>query len=498
MKSRAKCNPISLLLAFVCAISFLAGPMAPAASAANRASYMALDEAINQVRDNMLQRTQDFTIYVNCPYDLSVKGASHDILVVPAVSEERATTIFAGDYLKRAYDGWSGTIYCDGNNCYRVEFHMKYKTTYEQEQAFAKCLNDVVNSLNLWEKSDYLKYFGIYEYICNHVEYDYDTYEADYSSADCTAYTAYSALMKGRAVCSGYSHLFYAMCKTMGLPVRIVSGQADGLNGWGDHAWNLVQLNGVWYQLDCTWDAGDRPEDWRYFIKGEYTFPKHVLDPSFTNQSFTSNYPLSVESYYPTDAEWLPVCRFRDVSQMDYYYSAVWNLSRSGVLNGTGTYTFQPDVGMNRAMFVTCLYRLVGSPQLPNAVVIMPDVATDSYYSNAAAWAASYGIVSGYQDGLFHGENALTQEQVAAMLFRYASENGYYVGYDRDYQPVSLVLDKTSDYAKYPMLWAMANGIIPEWLAEPGRGVSRGEVAYYLQNFVGSLVTYTEIVPMSP
>ena len=154
--------------------------------------------------------------------------------------------------------------------------------------------------LELEEKSEYERVSAIYDYITSHVIYDTEAYQAHLAGNDSDydmAYTAYSALINGRAVCQGYATLFYAMCRYAGLEVLMVDGIALGQDGWGDHAWNMVRVDGYWYQADPTWDADPSFMGYRYFLKGTDTFKKHRLNLDYTQDAFISTHVMPVNSY---------------------------------------------------------------------------------------------------------------------------------------------------------------------------------------------------------
>lgn len=88
-----------------------------------------------------------------------------------------------------------------------------------------------------------------------------------YSDAGPESRAACGALLRHTAVCGGYAEAFALLMEHAGIPVRIVTGIAQLPGGKAEpHAWNLVQLSGSWYHLDCTWDdAGDVPQH-AYFL----------------------------------------------------------------------------------------------------------------------------------------------------------------------------------------------------------------------------------------
>ncbi|MBR4777738.1 MAG: hypothetical protein IK007_09030 [Lachnospiraceae bacterium] len=80
---------------------------------------------------------------------------------------------------------------------------------------------------------------------------------------------AYSALCKGRSSCTGYAFAFYAIMRELGVPVTIEIG--------GNHAWNTVQYEGKWYNIDVTWDdPGVQEISYTYFMKCNKDFPGHA------------------------------------------------------------------------------------------------------------------------------------------------------------------------------------------------------------------------------
>ncbi len=109
---------------------------------------------------------------------------------------------------------------------------------------------------------------------------------------------------------------------------------------------------------------------------------------------------------------------FADVSESDWFYEAVTDAYERGLMSGTGGTAFDPHGATTRSMIVTTLHRLAGLPaaSMPN---LFDDVAAERWYTDAVVWATENNIVSGYGDGKFGGEDAITREQVAAILQRF-------------------------------------------------------------------------------
>jgi len=154
---------------------------------------------------------------------------------------------------------------------------------------------------------------------------------------------------------------------------------------------------------------------------------------------------------------------------------------------GTSTTTFSPDMTTTRAMIVTILYRMENEPAATAST--FPDVAAGQWYSNAVAWAAANGIVSGYDNGNFGPEDIITREQMSAILFRYASVKGYDVTKTAN---LSAYGDGTqvSEYAQSSMQWANGAGLIigtDTNLLLPTGSATRAQVASILMRFLENI-----------
>ena len=114
---------------------------------------------------------------------------------------------------------------------------------------------------------------------------------------------------------------------------------------------------------------------------------------------------------------------FADVSGSDWFYNDVRYVYEKGIMDGTGADRFSPNAPLTRAMIVTILYRMAGSPSVSGSSDFT-DVAAGKWFAKAVAWAAANGIVNGYGSGLFGPNDPVTREQLAAILYRYAVYGG--------------------------------------------------------------------------
>ena len=137
-------------------------------------------------------------------------------------------------------------------------------------------------------------------------------------------------------------------------------------------------------------------------------------------------------------------------------------------MNGVSPRQFQPDGTASRAMVATMLWRLEGSPIVSDETEFV-DVPESEWYADAVRWAASAGIITGskipaktapWPMGFRPGE-AVTREQLAAMLYRYAQYKGLDVSADVNTSLLSYRdASGISEYAASAMRWACGAGVI--------------------------------------
>ena len=177
---------------------------------------------------------------------------------------------------------------------------------------------------------------------------------------------------------------------------------------------------------------------------------------------------------------------FTDVKSGNWFYDAVKYAYAQGLMTGTSATTFAPNGTMNRAMIVTVLYRLEKSPAVTGASKFT-DVPAGQWYSDAVAWAAANKIVNGYDETTFGPMNAVTREQMAAILFRYEQVKGL--------ENVTLEenlnrfpdQNKISAYAIPALQWAVGQKIIngnADGTLDPTGTATRAQVAQIFTNLL--------------
>ncbi|MBQ4565577.1 MAG: S-layer homology domain-containing protein [Oscillospiraceae bacterium] len=154
-----------------------------------------------------------------------------------------------------------------------------------------------------------------------------------------------------------------------------------------------------------------------------------------------------------------PSMFFDDVTTADWFYGDVEYVYYNGLMNGTSTTTFSPQLSTTRGMIVTILYRLEGSPEVTGTCPFS-DVPAGTYYEAPITWAAENEIVNGMGDGTFAPESNITREQLAAIFFRYAKYKGIYDEDDCVMTGGFKDQDAVSPWAYEAMSWAIGVGLI--------------------------------------
>ena len=178
---------------------------------------------------------------------------------------------------------------------------------------------------------------------------------------------------------------------------------------------------------------------------------------------------------------------FTDVREGDWFYDPVCYVYSQGLMTGTSATTFEPNTSLSRAMLVAVLHRLEGSPQASAGDFI--DVADGDWYAQAVNWAASVGVVNGFDDGTFQPNAAITREQMAAILRNYAAYKGMNVTAIGD---LSTYTDaaSVSDWAQESVEWMVGSGLLGGYddnTLRPQGTTTRAEVASVLQRALGNV-----------
>jgi hypothetical protein len=288
-------------------------------------------------------------------------------------------------------------------------------------------------------------------------------------------------------VCDGYSRGFKTVCDRLGIPVILDTGVASIGSHSELHMWMRIQIDGTWYGTDCTWDDP--------IVKGKdgkvsgYENEKYLLvgnDTVVDGQKFGISHPASATPGGVTGVLFASIILsadeingytaidYDDVKSTDWFFDYVQDVSARGLMNGTSPNLFSPQGTATRGQIVQILYNIAGQPEVE-------DVKVEGWFGVPATWAMDKGIVAGYPDGDFHGNDPVTREQLATILWAFE-------GAPEQSGELSFAdADKVSSYAVNAMLWAKKEGIIggkPGNLADPQGTATRAEIATIFSNYM--------------
>lgn len=250
-------------------------------------------EAAAELREHMKQRDTEVTI--------GIKGSTDQEglqkIIGRLVDEAAAHTgkPDEGDYLTFQYASFKGYASADAEGdtpSVKIEYELSYYDDAGKAAETDEKVREILDSLELTDKTEYEKVKAIHDYICDNVEY-----EAAEAASDIRR-TAYGALVEGRAVCQGYSVSLYRLLLEAGIDNRIIYG--SGISPFGTtaaHTWNIVELYGKYYYLDATWDDSSNSRD--YFLKpaGSGFDDEHIADDRYEDVSFAEHYQMADEEF---------------------------------------------------------------------------------------------------------------------------------------------------------------------------------------------------------
>lgn len=268
----------------------------------NAKTFTSQEELLDAVRINMVMRKTGVVFHTNRAVMEDI-GSKNSILRTIQSIDDKSTSKDA-DYLSLLIDNvnqsWrstrkvrteadgSQTIIESPNDPASLTIQVQYETTLSEERIVDSKVAAILKKLNLANNSDYEKVKKIHDYIINNASYD-----TSYQNS-----TSYDLLINKSSVCEGYTLTAYRMFVDAGLESKIITGEGEG----EPHAWNLVKVQGKWYNIDLTWDdpvssSGKPILRYNYFLKNTRDFTGHIRYDEFNTVDFTSRYPIAANSY---------------------------------------------------------------------------------------------------------------------------------------------------------------------------------------------------------
>jgi len=267
------------VIAFILLLLFITTPIEASAK-----TYTTQEEVYSIIKKNLLAHKQEFTIEMNKATMKNI-GTDSDLFALSTAKDDKNTSK-DGDYLKSSVKSWR-TEWSLGYTV-SLTFSAVYRTTVKQEKTLDTKIGSVLKALDLEDATDYKKVKAIHNYIIKRTSYDQTLKK----------HTAYNALISKSSVCEGYALAAYRMFTDARIECRIITGIAGG----GSHAWNIVKVNGKWYNIDLTWDDpitsnGEQVLRYDYFLKNKKEFSDHTRASEYNTKAFHKEYPIAQDSY---------------------------------------------------------------------------------------------------------------------------------------------------------------------------------------------------------
>ncbi|MBR2895550.1 MAG: S-layer homology domain-containing protein, partial [Oscillospiraceae bacterium] len=170
----------------------------------------------------------------------------------------------------------------------------------------------------------------------------------------------------------------------------------------------------------------------------------------------------------------------------EWYHEAVDYVYENGWMSGSDLLTFSPDQNAMRADAITALYRIAGEPEVSEVELPPTDVRQGSQYETALKWAYREGIVTGFQESAFAVFAAVSRQQLAVMLHRYAMISGEEICFDEDILLNCADTEMIAEWAYDAIAWAVSEGYFScdsSGAIRPTEYATRAELAQVLMNF---------------
>lgn len=186
-----------------------------------------------------------------------------------------------------------------------------------------------------------------------------------------------------------------------------------------------------------------------------------------------------------------PKVPFSDVSNTDWYFNAVSFVLEEGYMNGVGNNLFSPNTSITRGMFAMLLANMSGDDlSIYSDAAPFSDTEKGVWYSPAIAWAKDTGIISGNEDGTFAPNNEISRQQMAAMMYNFATYKGIDTSVNGN--PLSAFSDsgEIHDYARNACAWAVNWGIINGLSSDtfaPSMTATRAQAAQIITNYFSTV-----------
>lgn len=185
---------------------------------------------------------------------------------------------------------------------------------------------------------------------------------------------------------------------------------------------------------------------------------------------------------------------FRDVTSAHWAFASVERAAEMGLVTGYSDGTFRPDAAVTRAQFVLMLWRMCGKPAAAKAASFA-DASAD-WYQDALSWAVEKGYVNGLSDTRFGPDAPITRQQAMAILFRLnGGQSGTELTLTGIYEQTFADSTTIASWAKDATWWAvyheLVSGVGGSRIA-PEANASRAQIAAILLRYADKFMTMEE------
>ena len=174
-------------------------------------------------------------------------------------------------------------------------------------------LDQLVDQANTLCQTDMEKVFYVHEWLVQNIAYDREHLKDDVQDD----HNLRGTLLEGTAVCDGYAKTYALTLRKLGITGVLVTSKAI------NHAWNMVKLDGNWYQVDCTWDDPVDGSD-----QLGYCMHKHLL---CTTEEMNTNHNDDGDDSVAFDLENLGTQNIVNLATDDTYENTWWKDKKSAI-----------------------------------------------------------------------------------------------------------------------------------------------------------------------
>lgn len=279
---------------------------------------------------------------------------------------------------------------------------------------------NIANTANR-EKDMYSKVRKVHDMLAQRGSYNYAALDGGSASAlvKRLAHSAYSGMFYDNydPVCEGYAKAFKIVLNLMDIPCVVVVSDT--------HMWNNVKMDdGLWYNVDLTWDDSGSTVNYDYFLVGSSTrygsstfAQEHrEYDPIDDTRISGARYPRKNAVKYEYLGQNYPPLRFSDVPRDDYGYEHIEKVAELKYFSGDEYGRFNPGKNITRAEFASVIAKALGvNTDIYKGLYSFPDVGTGQWYSGVVYWARYSGVMSG-SDGRFRPNDPISRQEMCTVM----------------------------------------------------------------------------------